>query len=155
MPTLDDVYQKFGFVAEAAQLLETELGSLLLMHVGVEENLISVPNPALASELYEKIDKHTLGQLITKLKAKDKGIASLEGELGTALDERNRLFHAFYRQHNLRRNSDAGRQVMLDDLESMHETLLSAYKTVMLLQGVDLDKMSVDAAEALTQHFPL
>src|SRR5262245_59477190 len=74
MPTLDDVYQKFGFVAEAAQLLETELGSLLLLLVGVEENLISVPNPALAAEVYEKIDKHTLGQLITKLKAKDKGI---------------------------------------------------------------------------------
>jgi hypothetical protein len=154
MPTLDDVYQKFGFVAEAAQLLETELGNLLLLHVGVEEKLISTPNPTRAAELYQKIDRHTLGQLITKLKAKDKGIAKLEAELGTALDERNRLFHSFYRQHNFRRNSDEGRQLMLDDLESMHKTLLDAYKTVMLLQGVDLDGMSVGEAEALTQHLP-
>jgi hypothetical protein len=155
MPTLEDVYQKFGFAAEAAQLLETELGNLLLLHVGVEEKLISAPNPPLAAELYQKIDKHTLGQLIKKLTVKDKGIAELQDELGTALDERNRLFHSFYRQHNFRRNSDEGRQLMLDDLDSMHKTLLDAYKTVMLLQGVDLDRMSVEAAEALNQHLPL
>jgi hypothetical protein len=29
MPTLDDVFRKFGETAEAAQLLETELGNLL------------------------------------------------------------------------------------------------------------------------------
>lgn len=155
MPTLDDVYKKFGFVAEAAQLLETQLGSLLLVHVGIEEKLISAPNPTRAAELYQKIDRHTLGQLITKLKAQDKGIAKLEDELGTALDERNRLFHSFYRQHNFRRNSDEGRQLMLDDLQSMHTTLLDAYKTVMLLQGVDLDGMSVGEAEEITRHLPL
>lgn len=31
MPTLDDVYCKFGFASEAAQLLETELGNMLLI----------------------------------------------------------------------------------------------------------------------------
>jgi hypothetical protein len=155
MPTLNDVYQKFGFVAEAAQLLETELGNLLLLHVGVEKKLISEPNPTLAAELYQKIDRHTLGQLIKKLIVKDKGISKLEDELDTALDERNRLFHSFYRQHNFRRNSDEGRKLMLSDLESMHKTLLDAYKTVMLLQGVNLDRMSGMEAEALTQHLPL
>ena len=105
--------------------------------------------------MFQEIDKHTLGQLIKKLKVKDKEIAKLEDVLGTALDERNRLFHSFYRLHNFRRNSDEGRQLMLDDLESMHITLLDAYKTVMLLQGVDLDGMSVEEAEALTQHLPL
>ena len=30
MPTLDDVYRKFGEASEAAQLLETELGTMLL-----------------------------------------------------------------------------------------------------------------------------
>ena len=155
MPTLDDVYQKFGFVAEAAQLLETELGNLLLLYAGVEEKLHSIPNPTRAAELFQEIDKHTLGQLIKKLKVKDKEIAKLEDVLGTALDERNRLFHSFYRQHNFRRNSDQGRQLMLDDLDSMHKTLLDAYKTVMLLQGVDLDGVSVEGAEALTQHLPL
>ena len=31
MPTLDDVYRKFGETAEAAQLLETDLGTIALM----------------------------------------------------------------------------------------------------------------------------
>ena len=100
MPTLDDVYWKFGYVAEAAQLLETELGNMLIKHGIVEENLVNQPDPNRAAELFRQIDKHTLGQLIKKLIVKDKGIAKLEDELGTALDERNRLFHAFYRQQN-------------------------------------------------------
>jgi hypothetical protein len=36
-------------------------------------------------------------------------------------------------QHNFRRNSEEGRARMLDDLESIHDTLLHAYKAVMLL----------------------
>lgn len=31
MPSLDDVYRKFGEVSEVAQLLETELGTMPLM----------------------------------------------------------------------------------------------------------------------------
>ena len=103
MPTLDDVYWKFGFAAEAAQILETEIGNVLLEHGIVEENLVNEPKPSRAADLYRQIDKHTLGQLITKLKAKNQLIANLEDALAKALDERNRLFHAFYRQHNFRR----------------------------------------------------
>jgi hypothetical protein len=73
--------------------------------------------------------------------------------LGKALDERNRLFNSFYRQHNFRRNSDDGRQRMLDDLESVHKTLLDAYKAVMLLSGVDLDNLS--ATELPTKHLSI
>ena len=42
---------------------------------------------------------------------------------------------------------------MLDDLESIHETLLDAYKAVMLLSGVDLDRLT--AAELPTKHLPI
>ena len=153
MPTLDDVYLKFGFAAEAAQLLETELGNLLIEHGVVEENLVNQPNPNRAVDLFRQIEKQTLGQLIIKLKAKNPSIANLEDVLAKALDERNRLFHSLYRQHNFRRNSDEGRQQMLDDLQSIHETLLDAYKAVMLLSGVDLDKLS--ATEPPTKHLPL
>ena len=153
MPKLDDVYWKFGYAAEAAQLLETELGNVLIKHGVVEENLVNQPNPNRAADLFRQIDKHTLGQLITKLKAKNQSIANLEDVLAKAIDERNRLFHSFYRQHNFRRNSDEGRQRMLDDLESIHKTLLDAYKAVMLLSGVDLDKLS--ATELPTKHLPI
>ena len=36
MPDLNEVYRKFGEVAEAAQLFETELGNLLLLEKGIE-----------------------------------------------------------------------------------------------------------------------
>jgi hypothetical protein len=153
MPKLDDVYWEFGYAAEAAQLLETELGNVLIKHGVVEENLVNQPNPNRAADLFRQIDKHTFGQLITKLRAKNQSIANLENVLAKALDERNRLFHSFYRQHNFRRNSDEGRQRMLDDLESIHETLIDAYKAVMLLSGLDLDKLS--AIEPPTRHLPI
>ena len=153
MPKLDDVYWKFGYAAEAAQLLETELGNALIAHGVVEENLVNQPNPNRAADMVRQIDKHTLGQLITKLKARNQSIANLEDVLAKALDERNRLFHSFYRQHNFRRNSDEGRQRMLDDLESIHETLLAAYKAVMLLSGVDLDQLPATSLPA--KHLPI
>lgn len=153
MPKLDDVYRKFGDAAEAAQLLETELGNMLIEHGIVEENFANQRNPHRAAELFREINKHTLGQLIAKLKTKNQSIANLEGVLAKALDERNRLFHFFYRQHNLRRNSDEGRQRMLGDLDAIHNTLLDAYKAVLLLSGVDIDKLSV--TELPTKHLPI
>ncbi len=153
MPTLDDVYWKFGCAAEAAQLLETELGNMLIKHGVIEENLVNQRDPNRAAELFRQIDKHTFGQLIIRLKAKNQSITNLEDVLAKALDERNRLFHSFYRQHNFRRNSDEGRQRMLDDLESIHKMLLDAYKAVMLLLGVDLDKLST--TELPTKHLPI
>ena len=153
MPKLDDVYWKFGFTAEAAQLLETELGNELIKHGIAEENLVNQPNRNRAADLFRQVDRHTLGQLIVKLKGKNQSIANLEDTLAKALDERNRLFHSFYRQHNFRPNSDDGRQRMLDDLESIHETLLVAYKAVMLLSGVDLDQLS--ATSLPTKHLPI
>jgi len=63
------------------------------------------------------------------------------------------LSHSFYRQHNFRRNSEHGCQVMLDDLEQIHEVLLEAYKAVMLLSGIDLDKVSL--SNAPKGHVPI
>jgi len=73
--------------------------------------------------------------------------------LERALAERNRLSHAFYREHNFRRNSDEGRTLMMKDLESIHDTLLDAYKAVMLLSGIDLDKITI--ASQPTNHVPI
>ena len=142
MPTLDDVYRKFGEAAEAAQLLETELGTMLLIECATEANLIAVPNPVLATELYNTINRHTLGQLLNRLHKSTQTLDELAALLSNALRERNRLSHSFYRHHNFRRNSEEGRIIMLQDLEALHGTLLSAYKAVMLLSGVDLDALA-------------
>jgi hypothetical protein len=139
VPTLDDVYRKFGETAEAAQLLETQLGTMLLLNRGAENGLIAKPDSERTAELYDSINRHTLGQLIKGLKGTAETLDSVDSLLSKALRERNRLFHEFYRHHNFRRNSDDGRAVMLKDIESIHDTLLRAYKAVMLLNGVDLD----------------
>jgi hypothetical protein len=143
MPTLDDVYRKFGETSEAAQLLETELGTMLLTFECVSEELIENPCPEKATLLYKQINKHTLGQLTKKLN-QIASITHLEGLLGEALAVRNRLAHSFYLKHNLRRNSDDGRAVMMKDLESMHDKLLEAYKAVMLVAGIDLNKLAAE-----------
>ena len=142
MPTLDEVYRKFGEVAEAAQLLETELGTIRLCGEGRERDLFAGDKGELATEIYNKINKSTLGQLLKQL-AKSTGISvDLELLLANALAERNQLFHLFYRKHNFRRNSDEGCAKMLEDLERKHQTILHAYKAVMRLSGVDLDELT-------------
>lgn len=144
MPSLDDVYRKFGEASEAAQLLETSLGTVLLFHGAVDEGLIS---PELnvdsegAAELLDRINRQTLGQLMRNLSATTDGLSDLRSLLEAALAERNRLAHSFYRQHNLRRNSDAGRAIMLTDLEAIHGKLLAAFKAINLAQGIDLDAL--------------
>ena len=64
MATLDDVYRKFGETSEAAQLLETELGNILIKIGVVKANLLNEKNPERASELFKNINRQTLGQLL-------------------------------------------------------------------------------------------
>jgi len=153
VPTLDDVYRKFGFASEAAQLLETELGNMLLMAGVVEADLIDNPDPSRAAELVTFINRQTLGQLINSLNRSTDSLEELESLLTHALKERNRLSHSFFREHNFRRNSEEGRAVMMADLESIHAAILEAYKAVMLLSGVDLDKAVLKGLP--TRHVPI
>ena len=148
MPSLDEVYRKFGEASEAAQLLETELGTLLLTHKCIDAGLLDQPNPNKATAIFERINKQTLGQLIQSLGSIGVSIEDLEQLLSNALASRNRLAHSFYLHHNLRRNSDEGRDVMLRDLEAIHEDLLEAYKAVSLLSGVDIEKLAAELGDS-------
>ena len=153
MPSLDDVYCKFGETSEAAQLLETELGNILFLSGAIDQNLIEEPDQVAATALYRSINRKTLGQLLKGLKNTTESVDHLEELLSKALKERNRLAHSFYRQHNFRRNSDGGRQIMLDDLEQIHDVLLEAYKTVARLSGIDLDKLEIKELPKI--HVPI
>ncbi|MDI3566653.1 hypothetical protein [Bradyrhizobium sp. Arg816] len=150
MPSLDEVYQKFGFVAEAVALLETELGNKLLWSRGTDRGLLDNPDPEAAREILDKIDRSTLGQLVKGVGAQP---PDLEDLLSNALSVRNRLFHSFYRQHNFRRNSDEGRTIMWNDLDSIHDVLHRAYDALALFNGVDIDAMVESGASPLpTAH---
>lgn len=150
MPTLLDVYCKFGEAAEAAQLLETELGNMLLISKCIDEDLLESKNLERAADILAYVNRHTLGQILKTLKDHTQSPDDLDLLLGKARDERNRLCHSFYRDHNFRRNSEAGRAVMLRDLEAIHAALLDAYKAIMLVRGVDL--ASVDSVVLPTRH---
>jgi hypothetical protein len=153
MPSLSDVYAKFGEAAEAAQLLETEVGNMLLWVRVAEHDLLNKRDPALARKIFSDVDRKTLGQLILAVRAKMPAPENLEELLSGALQERNRLNHAFFRQHNFRRNSAEGRALMLQDLEHIHDQILDAYKAVMLLSGVDLE--NTRTPDLPTGHLPL
>ena len=103
-PTLDDVYRKFDETSEAAQLLEIELGTLLLLEQAIEEDLLG-KDGARATEIMRGINRHTLGTLIRNAKGKQ-SVEEIEALLDAALKARNRLSHSFYRKHNFRKFSE-------------------------------------------------
>lgn len=150
MPTLDDVYRKFGEVSEAAQLIETELGTSLLFFDIVEAELISpdtltVEDKLAAREIMARIERKTLGALLKSNKQHTDELEKLEPLLSDALKVRNRLSHHFYREHNFRKFTEAGREIMMADLEAMHVKLIDAYKALLLLSGTDIDKVIAEA----------
>ena len=157
MATLDDVYRKYGETSEAAQLLETDLGNLLLAHKCIDAGLLENPDADTATAIYRQINKQTLGQLIRSLGSISDSDLVLDQLLSVALASRNRLTHSFFLQHNFRRNSDHGCETMLRDLEVIHDDLLVALKAVSLLSGVDLEKLAEeqDGDPLPTHHLPL
>lgn len=153
MPSLADVYRKFGETSEAAQLLENELGNILLGIEGHEAGLFFGDRPQEAAEILRRINKSTLGQLLRTLQRKGHSFANTAELFARALAERNRLSHSFFRTHNFRRNSSQGCQIMLDDLESIHATLLDACKAAFAISGIDLDSFQLPGLP--TKHLPL
>ena len=113
-------------------------------------HLIEEPDPERASALFTSINRQTLGQLLARLHRSTDSAEHIESLLAAALAERNRLSHHFYRLHNFRRNSAEGCTLMLSDLVSIHETILRAYKAVLLLSGFDVDALVI--AGHPTQH---
>ena len=155
MATLDDVYRKFGEVSEAAQIVETDLGTMLLFFGVVDDGLITPTlrvDHAAATDLLDRINRQTLGQLLKNTKRHTDALDQLEPLLWKALQERNRLTHSFYRLHNFRRNSEPGRAIMMKDLDAIHETLLETMKALSLLSGIDLEVLEEQAGKARSIH---
>jgi hypothetical protein len=143
MPTLDDVYRKFGEAAEAAQQLETELGTMLFAARCIDEGLLENRDGTRSASILDSINRRTLGQLLKSLNEHSKWLDTLDSLLVRARDERNRLTHSFFREHNFRRNSGEGRSLMMQDLEAIYSVVLDAYKAVMLLNESDLDALTL------------
>ena len=97
-----ELYAKYGIAAEAAQLLETELGTLLLCLRALDEGWHITPNGDAAREVLDQIDRSTLGRLLHRLKQHIKIEGDLEERFSSALEARNRLMHGFFERHNFK-----------------------------------------------------
>ena len=143
MATRDELYAKFGITAEAAQLFETELGTLLLGARGLGGNWHVEPSPEEGGRLLEEINRSTLGHLLKTLKRHVEFKPDLETKLTSALKARNRLTHGFYERHNFKIQTDEGRDQMIADLELLHEELFQAWQLAsamtLLLSDIILD----------------
>ncbi len=128
MASREELYAKFGITAEAAQLFETELGTLLLCARGLASGWHVVPDGESGRDLLRDIDKSTLGGLLSKLKRHVELDEDLSARFASALAARNRLNHGFYEHHNFKIQTDEGRDVMMADLEALHDELYTAWR---------------------------
>lgn len=139
MTTREEIYAKFGVTAEAGQLFETELGTLLLSAQGMMGGWHIIPDPEAGQKLVTEINTHTLGRLLGRIKAIVTFDDDLNESLMSALRARNRLNHGFYERHNFRIETDDGRALMMDDLEQLHTELFTAWQTVSAMTATTLD----------------
>lgn len=128
MATREELYAKFGITAEAAQLFETELGTLLLSVTAIENGWYVAPDPVNARKALDQIEAHTLGRLLRVLKGKVSFDEHLAERFASALKARNRLNHGFYERHNFKIQTDEGRDAMIADLEELHEELFQVWR---------------------------
>jgi hypothetical protein len=128
LATREQLYAKFGETAEAAQLFETDLGTLLLSVRGLEQGWYAESDGEAATKLLHDIDRSTLGQLLAKLKISFNFDEALTEQFASALKARNYLNHRFYERHNLAIQTDEGRDVMLADLSVLHDALFDAWR---------------------------
>jgi hypothetical protein len=128
MATREEVYATFGLTAEAAQLFETELGTMILACEGEERGWHLKANPEEAAEFYERLNRKTLGQILTGLREYLDMQETVAESFELALKARNRLNHGFFARQNFAIYSEASRDTMIDELKTMHSQLVEAYE---------------------------
>lgn len=141
MATRDELYAKFGITAEAAQLFETELGTLVLSLRGLENGWHVVPDGNMAKVMLTEVDRSTLGRLLCVLRERRALDDDLESRFSSALGARNRLIHGFYERHNFKIQTDVGRDEMIVDLEKLHGELFQAWQLASLLTSISTEIM--------------
>ncbi|QCI94527.1 hypothetical protein [Novosphingobium sp. EMRT-2] len=123
-----ELYAKYGIAAEAAQLFETELGTLLLCLRALDEGWHIMPEGEAAREVLDTIDRSTLGRALNDLKRHITIEGDLEEGFSSALKARNQLMHGFFERHNFKIQTEDGRKEMIADLDSLHGELFVAWR---------------------------
>lgn len=138
MATREAVYEKFGRTAETAQLFETDLGSILLALEGGKHGWHLSPNPALASEFFEKLNRKTLGQILKAVKERADIEEDVDEIFQRALAARNDLNHGFFEKHNFKIFDDRQRDLMIVELDRLHKQLDDAWQVTQRITSAAL-----------------
>jgi len=128
MATRQQVYAKFGEVAELAQLLETELGSLLFADEGLRQGAYSLEQWESGRDVLAAINRRTLGGSLAAYRKRFSAALDVDQVMDSALAARNRLMHGFYLAHARRIETPDGCEGMIADLELIRTDLWPAYE---------------------------
>ena len=131
---MNEVYRKFGEASELAQLLEHELGTLLIRILGVSPNLVT-DKPELAWTLLDDEHRPALNLFIRQQKGKYDEEQTVSA-LNLAFKAQHGLHHGFFRIYH-----GSSEPEMLEALEAVVMSLWQGYRSVMLLSGVDVDEL--------------
>ena len=154
MTSRDELYQKFGVTAEAAQLFEADLGSIMLSVNGLKHDWHIAPDRSDAQKLYEKMGKLTLGNLLRQTCQDVSFDDNTFCIFDAALDARNKLFHGFFERHNFKIQTDEGRAIMMADLEQLHDKLINAWRIASAISAHLLVKLIAEVAETESKRAP-
>jgi hypothetical protein len=122
-----DVHREFGKAAELAQLIETELGTILLAHAALEKKAHITPNCEYFQKELKTINKNTLGKSLKQIKKRLDFKGNLELIFTRALETRNYLSHHFYRKHGISIDTNKGCCKMVINLIEIQEELQYVY----------------------------
>jgi hypothetical protein len=112
---IKQVYAMYGLAAYQAQVLERGLANVLT----VAHTKVSGGNRDDFDAFLEQHLKATMGRLVNLLGPHVVGDGNLLPNLREAMEERNRLAHRFFREHELNFASFSGREEMLAELHGL------------------------------------
>ncbi len=117
-----EVYARFGLAAFKAQVFDHALVNLLTV-AGTVENGMALHD---IDRCFETLFKKTCGALVNDV-ADQSRLEAADLELcRSAVAERNRLIHGFFREHSENFMTSRGQQLMLDELGDIADLIQKA-----------------------------
>ena len=151
-----EVYARFGLAVYFAQVLEHGLvNALAILDLIPSQRHVARTREEWAADVDGFMDrqfKATMGRMMRSLRDVAQVDADLEQLLNDALDKRNWLVHAFFRERAAEFVSTIGREQMLAEVDKCRDLFRSADKRVEAIVG-PLRKNAGITDELLAQEF--
>lgn len=134
-----DLYAEFGIAAEKAQVLELEIGNVILAYLTmfVDKNKpITDAEREVYRAIFADVNSKTFGALVRLVRKVGEIDDSIIKIIAEALKRRNYLTHHFFRHHNFALFSDEGRQAMMSELREIEAKLDRAHQVAVAMSSI-------------------